>query len=345
MQAVRIHAHGGPEVLQYESVPDPVPRAHEVLVQVRACALNHLDLWNRKGLPRPAVNLPLILGSDIAGQVVAVGELVDDVRPGDAVMVNPGVSCGHCAQCLSGRDNLCPRYHLLGAGRDGGYAQLVAVPRANLVPKPDNLSFVEAAAVPLVFLTAWHMLVSRARVQPGEDVFIWGAGSGVGSAVIQIAKLWGARVITATRGEEKRAKALELGADAVIDYAAEDVLQRVRQLTGGRGVDVVFEHVGQATWATSIKMLARGGRLVTCGSTSGWEAETDIRYVFAKQLTILGSYMGSKGELLELLPWVAAGRLRPVVHTVFPLSEAAQAHRLLEAQGQFGKVVLEPPAG
>lgn len=344
MKAVRIHEHGGPEVLRYETVPDPAPRADEVLVRVRACALNHLDIWNRKGLPRPMVRLPHILGSDIAGEVVAAGDLVDDFEPGQAVIVNPGVSCGRCRHCLSGQDNKCPRYHLFGAGRDGGYAQLVAVPRANVVAKPANLSFAEAAAVPLVFLTAWHMLVTRAQVKPGEDVFVWGAGSGVGSAGIQIAKLLGARVIAATHGEEKAAKARALGADAVVDYQAVDVLKEVRDLTAGRGVDVVFEHVGQATWATSIRMLATGGRLVTCGNTSGWEGHTDLRYVFARQLSILGSYMGSKGELLDLLPWVESGRLKPVVHAVLPLAQAADAHRMLEAQAQFGKVVLEPEA-
>ena len=343
MKAVRIHAHGGPEVLRYETVPDPAPQADEVLVRVRACALNHLDIWNRKGLPRPMVPLPHILGSDIAGEVAATGELVDDLKPGDPVILNPGVSCGRCRHCLSGQDNMCPKYHLLGAGRDGGYAQLVAVPRANVIPKPANLSYPEAAALPLVFLTAWHMLVTRARVQPGEDVFVWGASSGVGSAGIQIAKLLGARVIAATQGEEKQAKARQLGADEVIDHKTTDVLRAVRDLTGGRGVDVVFEHVGQATWETSIKMLAKGGRLVTCGNTSGWEGQTDIRYVFARQLSILGSYMGSKGELLALLPWVEAGRLRPVVHAVLPLAEAAEAHRILESQAQFGKVVLVPP--
>ncbi|OUM98519.1 MAG: alcohol dehydrogenase [Firmicutes bacterium ZCTH02-B6] len=344
MKAVRIHAHGGPEVLRYETVPDPVPRADEVLVRVRACALNHLDIWNRKGLPRPMVPLPHILGSDIAGEVVAAGELVDDLKPGDAVILNPGVSCGRCRYCLSGQDNMCAQYHLLGAGRNGGYAQLVAVPRANAIRKPANLTFAEAAAVPLVFLTAWHMLVTRARVQPGEEVFIWGASSGVGSAAIQIAKLLGARVIAATQGEEKEAKARQLGADSVIDYKTTDVLRAVRDMTGGRGVDVVFEHVGEATWDASIRMLAKGGRLVTCGNTSGWQGQTDIRYVFARQLSILGSYMGSKGELLTLLPWVEAGRLRPVVHAVLPLEDAAEAHRILESQAQFGKVVLEPPA-
>jgi len=343
MQAVRIHAHGGPEVLQYESVPDPVPRAHEVLVQVRACALNHLDLWNRKGLPRPAVNLPLILGSDIAGQVVAVGELVDDVRPGDAVMVNPGVSCGHCAQCLSGRDNLCPRYHLLGAGRDGGYAQLVAVPRANLVPKPDNLSFVEAAAVPLVFLTAWHMLVSRARVQPGEDVFIWGAGSGVGSAAIQIAKLHGAEVIASASTDEKLAKARELGADHTVNYVEKDLVAEVRRIVApSKGVEVVVDHVGEATWDASVRCLANGGRLVTCGATTGYDVRVDLRHLFYRRLELLGSTMGSKGALHRIARLVELGQLRPVIDRVLPLDQAREAHRLLEERKAFGKVVLTP---
>ncbi|MFS8524325.1 MAG: zinc-binding dehydrogenase [Limnochordales bacterium] len=344
MWAVRIHEHGGPEVLRWERVQPPVPRADEVLVRVRAVALNHLDLWNRRGLPRPMVRLPHILGSDIAGQVAAVGELVDHVKPGDEVILNPGVGCGRCRECLSGRDNMCREYTILGAGRPGGYAQYVTAPGVNVIPKPKGLTFAEAAALPLVFLTAWHMLKTRARLQPGETVLVWGAGSGVGSAAIQIAKLLGARVIAATGGEAKAARARELGADHVIDYKSENVLERVRELTGRRGVDVVFEHVGQATWETSVKALAAGGRLVTCGNTTGWEAQTDLRYVFARQLNILGSYMGGKGELLELLPWVEAGRLRPVVHAVLPLQEAAEAHRILEAGLQFGKVVLEPPA-
>lgn len=344
MWAVRIHEHGGPDVLRLEQVPEPVPRADEVLVRVRACALNHLDLWNRSGRPRPSIALPRILGSDIAGEVVSVGELVDHVQSGQEVIVNPGIGCGRCRHCLSGNDNMCREYTILGVGRDGGYAQFVAVPGTNVIPKPMNLTFTEAAAVPLVFLTAWHMLVTRARIKFGETVLVWGAGSGVGSAAIQIAKLLGAHVIAATGGEEKVDRAKRLGADEVIDYKAENVRQRVQELTDGRGVDVVFEHVGQATWDISIKSLTPGGRLVTCGNTTGWEAHTDLRYVFARQLTILGSYMGSKAELLELLPWIEAGRLQPVVHTVLPLHEAAHAHEILEAGRQFGKVVLEPPA-
>lgn len=343
MLAVRIHRHGGPDVLRLERVPPPAPRGDEVLVRVRACALNHLDLWNRKGLPRPAIQLPRILGSDIAGEVLTVGELVQHVAPGDQVIVNPGVSCGRCRQCLSGHDNMCPDYTIFGAGRDGGYAQLVTVPGVNVIPKPANLTFIEAAAVPLVFLTAWHMLMTRARLRHGETVLVWGAGSGVGSAAIQIAKLIGARVIAATGGEAKVEQAKSLGADDVIDYKSENVLQKVRTLSDGRGVDVVFEHVGQATWNTSIRALAPNGRLVTCGNTTGWEAQTDLRYVFARSLNILGSYMGSKAELLELLPWIESGRLRPVVHAAMPLDEAARAHTILESGQQFGKVVLEPP--
>lgn len=343
MQAVRVHRYGDPEVLQLERISPPKVRPDEVLVRVRASALNHLDVWNRKGLPRPALQLPRILGSDISGDVVETGELVDDVEPGTAVIVNPGVSCGRCANCLRGADNKCRDYSIFGMGRDGGYAQYVNVPRQNILPKPANLNYAEAAAVPLVFLTAWHMLMQRAQLAQGETVLVWGAGSGVGSAAIQIAKAHGARVLAATGGEEKAVKARQLGADEVIDYKTESVGERVRTLTDRRGVDVVFEHVGEATWDTSVKALTTGGRLVTCGNTTGWHGKTDLRYVFARQLNILGSYMGSKADLLELLPLVEAGSLRPVVHTIVPLAEAATAHRLLEAGDRFGKVVLEIP--
>lgn len=343
MDAVRVHEYGEPGVLQHERMAVPVPRADEVLVRVRACALNHLDLWNRKGLPRPALQLPRVLGSDIAGEVAAVGELVEDIDVDTKIIVNPGVSCGRCPACLRGADNMCPEYSIIGMGRDGGYAQFVAVPRQNVLPKPSGISFTDAAAIPLVFLTAWHMLRRRARLEPGETVLVWGAGSGVGSAAIQIAKARGARVFAATGGAEKVRAAFKLGADEVIDYKAEAVGDRVRELTCHRGVDVVFEHVGEATWDTSIKALRPGGRLVTCGNTTGWEGRTDLRYVFSRQLNIFGSFMGSKADLLDALPLFDSGRLRPVVHEVFPLKEAARAHELLEAGAQFGKVVLEIP--
>ncbi|HEY8425195.1 MAG TPA: zinc-binding dehydrogenase [Limnochordales bacterium] len=343
MQAVRFHRHGGPEVLQLETVPVPEPGPGQVRIRVRAVALNHLDLWNRRGLPGRKVPLPRIPGADVAGEIDATGPGVSDLQPGARVIVNPGISCGRCQACLEGRDNLCPHYEVLGNRTDGGYAQYVVVPAANVIAMPGRLDFVEAAAVPLVFLTAWHMLVTLARLQPGETVLIWGAGSGVGSAAIQIAKLLGAHVIATVGSADKVAKAQRLGADVVLDHSRQAVDEEVRALTGRRGVDVVFEHVGQATWEKSLKSLAHGGRLVTCGATTGHEALTDIRYVFARQLQILGSYMGSKGELLRLLPFVEQGRLQPVVDRVLPLAEAAEAHRIVEERRHFGKVVLQVP--
>lgn len=342
MKAVVFHEHGGPEVLRYEERPDPAHRADEVLIEVRACALNHLDVWARKGLPGVEIPLPHILGNDIAGVVGETGELVDWVKPGDEVILQPGVSCGHCYECLRGADNLCPRYRILGYQRDGGYAELVAAPGTNVVAKPGNLSWEEAASLPLVLLTAWHMLVTRARVQPGEDVLVHAAGSGVGSIGIQIAKLRGARVIATASTEEKREKARSLGADDVVDYTRDDWPKEVRRLTGKRGVDVVFEHTGEETWPGSILSLKRDGRLVTCGATSGHEAATDLRHVFYRHLNLLGSFMGSKAELLDALEFVRRGSIRPVVDRVLPLEEARTAHELMQERAQFGKLVLKP---
>ncbi|HJY30780.1 MAG TPA: zinc-binding dehydrogenase [Pyrinomonadaceae bacterium] len=342
MKAIIFKQHGGPEVLEYTDVPDPSIRADEVLVEVKACALNHLDIFVRNGMPGIEIPLPHILGNDIAGVVKEVGELVTWAEPGDEVMVQPGVSCGHCAACLSGQDNLCREYDILGYRRNGGYAELVAVPGANLIPKPAQLSWAEAAALPLVTVTAWHMLVTRAAVQPGEDVLVHAAGSGVGSIAIQIAKLRGARVITTASSDEKLAKARELGADATINYSSEDWPKEVKRLTDRRGVDVVVEHTGAATWPGSIASLKNNGRLVTCGATSGYDARTDLRQVFYRHLTLLGSFMGSKAELLEAMKFVTQGKVRAVVDRVLPLSEARQAHELMENRGQFGKIVLEP---
>lgn len=344
MKAVIFKQHGGPEVLEYADVPDPLIKANEVLVEVKACALNHLDVWARGGLPGIKIPLPHILGNDIAGVVREVGEAASWVRVGDEVMLQPGVSCGHCEECLAGRDNLCREYDILGYGRAGGYAQLVAAPAVNVIPKPPSLSWEEAAALPLVTVTAWHMLVTRADVQPGEDVLIHAAGSGVGSIGIQVAKLRGARVIATASSDVKLEKALALGADDAVNYSNPDWPKEVKRLTNRRGVAVVFEHTGAATWPGSIASLKTNGRLVTCGATSGFAAETDLRQVFYRHLTILGSFMGSKSELLEAMKFIASGKIRAVVDQILPLAEARRAHELMGDRAQFGKLILTPPS-
>ncbi len=342
MKAVVFKKHGGPEVLEYVDAPAPVVRANEVLVEVRACALNNLDVWARKGLPGIEIKMPHILGNDVAGVVREAGELVTWVRAGDEVMLQPGVSCGHCAECLRGEDNLCPEYDILGYRRDGGYAEFIIAPGVNVIPKPQSLSWEEAAALPLVTVTAWHMLVTRARVQPGEDVLIHAAGSGVGSIGIQVARLRGARVIATAGSDEKLEKARELGADETVNYTREDWPRVVRQLTGKRGVDVVFEHTGAETWPGSIASLAKGGRLVTCGATSGYDARTDLRQVFYRHISVLGSFMGSKAELLDAMRFIERGAIRAVVDRSLPLRDARRAHELMEDRAQFGKLVLVP---
>ncbi len=340
MKAVIFNQHGGAEVLNFRDAPEPRIKANEVLVEVRACALNHLDVWARKGLPGIEIPLPHILGNDIAGIAREVGEIVDWVEVGDEVMLQPGVSCGHCIECLRGQDNLCQQYAILGYGRDGGYAEFVAAPGVNVIPKPKNLSWAEAAALPLVTVTAWHMLVTRANVQPGETVLVHAAGSGVGSIGIQIARLRGARVIATASSDEKLEKARALGADETINYTGADWSKEVRRLTGGSGVQVVFEHTGAETWPDSIKVLAKNGRLVTCGATSGYDARTDIRQLFYRHLNFLGSFMGSKAELLDAMRFIERGQIRAVVDRTLPLQEARRAHELMEDRAQFGKLVL-----
>jgi NADPH:quinone reductase-like Zn-dependent oxidoreductase len=341
MKAIIIPQHGEPEVLQLAELPNPQPGPNEVVVRVRACALNHLDLWVRRGLSGVTFPLPLVPGSDISGEVAAVGGPSQRIHLGDKVVLAPGVACGQCSACAAGKDNECRKYTLFGYGRNGGCAEFVLAPEVNVLPMPPGLSFEEAAAVPLVFLTAWHMLIARARLQPAEEVLILGAGSGVGSAAIQIAKLAGARVIATAGSRAKLDKARELRADELIDHSQQKISEEVRRLTAGRGVDVVFEHVGVATWEQSVLSLATGGRLVTCGATTGAAAQLDLRYLFARQLSLLGSYMGSRAELYTVLKLVGESKLRPVIDCVFPLAEAAQAHRRLEQREQFGKVVLK----
>jgi NADPH:quinone reductase-like Zn-dependent oxidoreductase len=340
MKAVRIHQFGGPEVLTYEDIPDPPLRKDQVLVRVRACSLNHLDLWVRKGLP--GVKLPHILGSDVAGEVVEVGEYVSGFKTGQRVLIAPMLFCGHCSKCVVGLQNQCREFRVLGNGVDGGNCELIAAPPANVIPIPDSLDFNQAASLPLVFVTAWHMLVGRAGVRPGQTVLVLGASSGVGIAAIQIAKLFHCRVITTAGDETKLAKARELGADHGINHYQQKISEEVRRITNKKGVDIVIEHVGAATWDESLKSLKTSGTLVTCGATTGPNVGIDLRHLFAKQLSLLGSYMGTMGELHEVLKHLFAGRLRPVVDRVFPLSEIRAAHEYLEKSQMFGKVVVHP---
>jgi NADPH:quinone reductase-like Zn-dependent oxidoreductase len=340
MKGVIIREHGGLEKLERTTLPDPRPRAGEALVRVRAVALNHLDVWVRRGVPGHTFPLPIVPGAEVAG-VVESAPSESGWKSGDEVVVAPGFSCGRCLPCLSGNDPLCRESGIFGETVNGGAAELIAVPLRNLLQKPRKLSFAEAAAFPLDMLTAWHMLVARAQIRPGETVLVHAGGSGVGSAALQIAKLFGATVYATAGSAEKAARAKDLGADETIEYRTSDFLAEVRRLTGKRGVDVVVEHVGADTFDKSLRSLTRGGRLVTCGATTGAEVTVNLRLIFFKLLSILGSTMGSLAEMHEILRHVEAGRLRPVVDRVMPLEKIAEGHRVLEAREAFGKVVLE----
>ena len=342
MKAVQIRRHGGPEVLEIVDVPRPTAGPGEVLVQVKAAGMNHLDTWVRRGLPGRTLPLPMVLGADAAGVVAGLGDGVQGLAVGDRVFVAPGISCGRCLECFSGNEALCRHYGILGEHRDGTQAEFVALPASNVMPLPDALSFEEGAAFPLVFLTAWHMLVDRAAIRTGEQVLIHAGGSGIGTAAIQIARLHGARVITTVGSDDKVKKARDLGADEVINYRSANFLDEVRRLTGKRGVDVVVENVGVDTWERSIRALARGGRLVTCGATSGYEAVTDLRHLFFKGLSLLGSTMGSRAELLRIARYMGERRLRPVIDRVLRFEQIAEGHRAMAGRGLFGKIVLTP---
>ena len=341
MKAIVYAEHGGLEVLRLRDVAEPAIGLGEVLLRVRACALNHLDLWLRQGIPSLKIPLPHIPGSDVAGEVVRVGSGATNVNVGERVMLQPGISCGQCAKCLAGEDNLCRSYSILGEMVDGGCAEFVKAPAVNCVPIPERVSFEEAAAFPLVSLTAWHMLITRAKLKPAETVLVLAAGSGVGGAAIQIAKASGAKVIATAGTDAKLAKARELGADEVINHSTQKIATEVKRLTAKRGVDVVFEHVGEATWTESIRSLAPGGRLVTCGATTGYNGNIDIRYLITRQISLLGSFMGWKSDLLAAVEFLKRGLLKPVIDVVMPLEKCAEAHRRLEQREQFGKIVLK----
>ncbi len=337
MKAIRIHEHGGVEQLRIEELDVPQPGPGQILIGVRAAALNQLDLWVRKGIP--GVKPPLILGSDAAGVVEQVGSGVTQFSVGDKVLPQPGFGCGRCKECQSGRDHYCPQYGILGEHKDGVQAQQIVVHENRAVRMPANLSFEEGAAIPLVYLTAWEMMVNKAGVRPGDMVLAVAVSSGVGSAAVQIAKAHGARVI-ATAGTTKLDRARALGADWVLDHYKQDIAKEVKAITGGRGTDIVVDHVGAATWQASLRCLGKGGTLILCGATTGPEVKMDLRFLFIRQQSILGSTMGSSGDLFRIMDMVEAGKLRGVVDKVFPFTEVAAAHQHLESCQHFGKVVL-----
>jgi NADPH:quinone reductase-like Zn-dependent oxidoreductase len=337
MKAIRIHAHGGLDQLKIDDLPTPTPGSRQILVEIKAAALNQLDIWVRKGIP--GVHLPIIMGSDGVGVVKEVGSEVTQFKIGDRVLAQPGFGCGLCRECLGGRENFCPKYGIVGEHSSGVQAQYIALDEDKAIQAPTNLSFEECAAIPLVFLTAWEMLVNKCGVKPGDTVLVVAASSGVGGAAVQIARAFGARVIT-TAGTSKLEKAKALGADAVIDHYKQDVAKEIKQLTGGRGCDIVVDHAGAASWPSSMKSLAKGGKLVLCGHTTGHEVTFDLRFLYIRQQSILGSTMGNRSDMYRILQLAKEGKLKGVVDKVFPFTEVAKAHEHLESGQHFGKVVL-----
>lgn len=340
MKALAIYEHGDVDKLQIVDLPKPTIGPDDVLINVKAVALNHLDLFVREGLPNLKLPMPHIPGSDFAGVIAEVGADVRDLKTGQRVTVNPGVSCGHCEFCLAGEQSLCAEFAILGEHTTGGAAEFARVPAVNVLPIPDSLPFEMAAAAPLVFLTAWRALISRARLREGEDVLIIGAGAGVSTAAIQIAKHAGARVFVTSSSDDKLRKAKEIGADVGLNYKTQEWDRELFAQTGKRGVDVVLESVGAATWTKSIRSLKRGGRMVVIGATTGPNPAEEIRYIFWKQIEIIGSTMSNQREFREVMKLVLRGELKPIVDTVMPLEQAREAHKRLASGEQFGKIVL-----
>ncbi|MBL7014425.1 MAG: zinc-binding dehydrogenase [Candidatus Marinimicrobia bacterium] len=341
MIAARFHEHGGPEVLKIESIPIPEINDNQLLVEMRATALNHLDIWVRRGIP--GVPLPMIPGSDGAGIVRKVGNNISAYLPGDEIMIQPLLYCGECDLCRNGHENHCSAFGILGETCNGTCANFIAVEEKNIIKKPPQLSFIEAAGFSLVAQTSYEMLVMRAKIKSGETVLVWGASSGVGSMAVQIAKTFDCHVIAISSTEEKCKKIQSLGADKTINHKNGNVYENVMDYTNGLGVNIVFEHVGQATWDTSMKVLKKGGRVVTCGATTGQKANINLTHVFYKQLSILGSTMGSVKAMSDVVKLLNRGKIKPVVDKVFSLESIQDAHLYLESGNQFGKVIIEGP--
>ena len=342
MKAVRLHGYGGVDKLRYEETDTPkILSPTDVVVQLRAAALNHIDLWNRKGLTGMEVEMPHILGGDGAGIVAETGPEVTNVKPGDAVCLYPATGCGKCEFCLTDSDFMCVHLRVLGERLKGTYAEYVRLPSENCFRIPPRLSFEEAAAFPLVFLTVWRMLVTNARLRPGEHVLVLGIGGGVAGSALQVAKQMGAHVIVTSSSDEKLALTKNWGADHGINYKKSDFAKETRALTKKRGVDVVVDCVGGDEWTKSLEALAKGGRLVTCGATAGASPKTDLRRIFWNHLSIFGSTLGSREEFRQVVNFFCNTSIRPIIDQVFPLKEAAAAHERLERGEQFGKVVLK----
>jgi NADPH:quinone reductase-like Zn-dependent oxidoreductase len=339
MKAVRIHQHGDSSVLKLENIASPVPKSDEAVVEMHVAALNHLDLWVRNGIK--GVPLPLILGSDGAGIINEIGSNVKHVKVGERVLIQPLIHCGSCSNCLSGHENYCNDWGILGEHMDGTLAELISIPEKNLYAIPSDLGFQEAAAFALVSQTAYTMLIDRANLKRKDSVFIWGASSGLGSVAIQIAKAVGSTVIAASSSTENLEKASALGADFTLNHKTDNISASVNEITGGHGVDVVFEHVGEATWNTSLKILGKCGRIVTCGATTGARVEIDLRHLYYKQQSILGSTMGNKAAFENSFELVKSGKLKPVIDRTFPIEEIKVAHKYLEEGAQFGKVLIQ----
>ncbi len=342
MKAVAFAQHGGPEVLEYKDVPDPRPGRDEVLIEVNATSINHIDIFLRRGMPGMKFPMPKIVGSDAAGIIRELGPDVTGFAIGQRVTINPGISCGRCEFCAAGFGSQCVSYAMVGENRDGAYAAFVAVPAHIVLPVPESVSFEDAAAAPLVFLTAWSMMVVKGNIRPGEDVLILGAGAGVGTAAIQIAKMVGCRVFATASTDEKLEQARQLGADILINYKNDEFDKKIRELTDRRGVDVVVDYVGADTWVRSLRSARKGGRVLTCGATTGFAPQTDLRQIFFRQVRVIGSTMGSHSEFLDVMKCVFSGRLKPVIDRVLPLSDARKGHELIEQRKVFGKIVLKP---
>ncbi len=338
---ISLDQHGDSSVLSLKEKDLPEIQTHEVLVEIKAAALNHLDLWIRRGLPGLKIPLPHIPGSDASGIIVEVGADVSGYQPGDEVVIQPGTFCGDCPACQSGVEDMCSSYGILGETEAGVQQEFLALSPENIGPKPERLSFAEAAALPLSALTSWNMLKNRAKLKAGESLLVLGAGSGVGSMAVQMGKHLGARIIATAGSEEKRKLAYSLGADEVLDQRVSGFSKQVKQVTGGRGVDVVFEHIGEAVWQDAVRSLAVGGRLVTCGATTGVNGHVDLRHLFYKRLSILGATMGSLSDFHECLQLAKQGAITPLINANFPFKDIRKAHDHLEFSHAFGKVILE----